>query len=74
MFDMVNTAFSYGRGLIVCSSALGIFEDKGKYSACDLKCRYCIFTLWGQKYACNFRTHCEQFPLNVCSIVLAEIS
>ena len=24
------------------------FQDKRKYSACDLKCRYCIFTLWGR--------------------------
>ena len=24
----------------------GIFQDKRKYSACDLKCRYCVFTLW----------------------------
>ncbi len=26
----------------------GIFHDKKKYSACDLKCRYCVFTLWGR--------------------------
>ena len=25
-----------------------IFQDKRKCSACDLKCRYCVVTLWGR--------------------------
>ena len=29
----------------------GIFQDKRKYCACDLKCRYCVFTLWGRALA-----------------------
>ena len=44
MFNIVDTPLSYGRGLIVFRN----FQDKGKYSACDLKCRYCVFTLWGK--------------------------
>ncbi len=31
----------------------GIFQDKRKYSACDLKCRYCVFTLWGRDILTN---------------------
>ncbi len=27
---------------------LGSFQDKRKYSAYDLKCRYCVFTLWAR--------------------------
>ncbi len=48
MFDIVDTPFSYGRELIVCSSLQVFFHSKRKYSACDLKCRYCVFTLWGR--------------------------
>ncbi len=29
--------------------ASGILQDKRKYSVCVLKCRYCVFTLWGRK-------------------------
>ncbi len=47
-FCIVDTPFGYGRGLIVCSSFQEISQDKGKYSACDRKCRYCVFTLWGR--------------------------
>ncbi len=33
----------------------GFFQDKRKYSACDQKCRYCVFTLWGRhtEHYCN---------------------
>ena len=48
MFNIVDTSFSYGRVLIVCCLSLQQFEGKGKYSACDLQCRYCVFTLWGR--------------------------
>ena len=48
MFDVVDTPFSYGRGLIVLLISSGIFQDKRNYSACNLKCRYCIFTLLGR--------------------------
>ncbi len=51
MFDMADTAFSYGRGLIVLLITSGVFQDERKYSGCDLKCRYCVFTLWGSDYA-----------------------
>ena len=40
---MFGTPLSYGRGI-----TSGIFQDKGKYSVCDLKCSYCIFILWGR--------------------------
>ncbi len=30
----------------------GIFQSNRKYSACDLKCRYCVFTLWNMINAC----------------------
>ncbi len=33
----------------------GIFQGKRKYSMCDLRCRYCILTLWG-RYDCNLLT------------------
>ena len=42
MFDI---PFSYGRTLIVCKY---LFQGKRKYSTCDLKCTYCIFTLWSR--------------------------
>ncbi len=47
MFDLVDTPFHYERGdrLLITS---GNFQDKSKHSKCDLKCRYCIFTLWGR--------------------------
>ncbi len=58
MFDIVDTPFSYGRGLIICSSLwTGIFQDKRKYSAIDLKCRYYIFTLWGRYKRSLLRFH-----------------
>ncbi len=49
MFDIVHTRFivmakRIGRLLITS----GIFLGKRKYSACDLKCTYCVFTLWGR--------------------------
>ncbi len=43
IFNIVDTPFSYGRGSITS----GIFQIKRKYSACNLNCRYCVFTLWG---------------------------
>ena len=48
MFDTVDIPFSYGRGLIIRSAKSEIFKDKRKYCLCDLKCRYCVFTLWGR--------------------------
>ena len=41
MFDIVDGKM-IGRLLIT----LEIFQDKRKYSVWDLKCRYCVFTLW----------------------------
>ena len=46
MFDIVVTPFGYGRGFIVLITSV-ILQDNRKYSACDLKCRYSVFTLWG---------------------------
>ena len=37
---------------------LGIFQAKWKYSACDLKYRYCIFTLWGRAAVNNLLLLC----------------
>ncbi len=54
IIDTVDTLFSYGRGLIVCSSLQGILQDKRKYCACDLKCRYCIFTCGVELVKCSF--------------------
>ncbi len=48
MFDMVDTSLNYGRGLIRLLITSGIFQDKRKYSVCDLRSRYCVFTLWGR--------------------------
>ncbi len=48
LFDIIYTPFSYGRGLIVCLSLQKFSQDKRKCSECDLKCRYCVFTLWGR--------------------------
>ena len=45
MFDMILPLVME---LIVCYIPYGLFQDKRKYSACDLKCRY--FTLWGRSY------------------------
>ena len=42
MFDIVNTAFSYAREVIVCSF-LQDFSTCSK--AINLKCTYCVFTL-----------------------------
>ncbi len=47
------TAFSYGSLLI----SSGIFRDKRKYCACDLKCRYCVFTFGEMQQRC---------PINGC--------
>ena len=47
MFNIVDTSFSYGRLLIVCSSLQEFSKTKESDSACYLKCRYCVFTLWG---------------------------
>ncbi len=44
---MVETAFSYGKRIDRLLLTSGILQDKGEYSVCDLKCRYCVFTLWG---------------------------
>ena len=47
--NLVDTAFSYGRGLIIILlNTSGISQEKRKCSACDLKSRYCVFTLWGR--------------------------
>ncbi len=48
MFGIIDTSFSYVRGLIVCSSLQEFSKTKRKNSACDPKCRYCVFTLWGR--------------------------
>ncbi len=48
MFDIVDTPFSYGRGLIVCSSLQEFSMTKESTPVCDLKCRYYVFTLWGR--------------------------
>ena len=40
------TAFSYGR-ILICKISSGIFQGKRKQFACNLKCRYCVFTQWG---------------------------
>ncbi len=42
MFDMVDTVLNIDCLLI----SLGNFQFKRKYSAFDLKCTYCIFTVW----------------------------
>ena len=34
-----------------------IFKDKSKYSACDLKCRLRVFTLWGIIIFSQFISH-----------------
>ncbi len=47
MFDIVDTPFSYGRGLITCYS-LQEFSKTKESTKCDPKCRYCSFTLWGK--------------------------
>ncbi len=50
MFDIVDSGRYYLQpwkrigGLLITS---GIFQDKRKHYACDLKCRYWGFTLWG---------------------------
>ncbi len=60
MFDIINTPFIYGRGLIMLIT-LGIFQGKRKYSACDLKCRYCVFTLWGRKVHSYFTAKQQRY-------------
>ncbi len=50
MFDIVDTPFSYGRVIDCLLITSGIFQDK-RYSACDLKCRYCVFTFGGRTLA-----------------------
>ena len=59
------------------------FQDKRKYSACDLKCRYCIFTLWGRYFdqpqgeswgylgfACNtFGSMCAAFNVQIAHFI-----
>ena len=48
----------------------GIFQGKGKYSACDLKCRYRIFTSWGRS------VHSRTLQLNKrwsCTLIKAGL-
>ena len=37
----------------------GIFQNKRKYSVCDFKCRYCIFTLRGRIDIPAKQLHCR---------------
>ncbi len=45
MFDMVDTAFSYGRVFDRLLISTGIIRDKRNYFVCDLNC---VFTLGGR--------------------------
>ena len=47
MFDIVDTPFSYGKGLMSASHFRN-FPRQKKVPAWDLKCRYCVFTLRGR--------------------------
>ncbi len=38
----------YGSELIVCSSLQEFSTESTLHVNCDLKCRYCVFTLWGR--------------------------
>ena len=46
---MVDASFSYRRVLIVCYFLQEFFTANKKYSACDLKCTYRVFTMWGRR-------------------------
>ncbi len=47
MYYIWHRGFSYGRVDRMLITA-GIFQGKRKYSVCDQKCRYCVFTLWSR--------------------------
>ncbi len=59
-FDIADTPSWKRIDRLLISS--GIFQDKRKYSACDLKCRYCVFTLWKDLVWC-IRTHDSKYGL-----------
>ncbi len=46
--DTVDTSFTYAISIDHLQISEWIFQGKRKYSAFDLKCTYCIFTLWGR--------------------------
>ncbi len=68
MFDIVEYSLQLWKRIDRLLIPSGIFQDKRKYSACDPKCRYCIFNFVGQSY------YAEQFLVSSQTVFTKFVS